>query len=348
MIQKTKTGIISYLPGLQAVLIVAVPSIVLKNYVLEKYPVSELFYAIIIGLIIKNVFGVPDQCRAGITFSVKKLLKLGIILMGIRLSFLQLVKGGANSLLVIVPCIILALTIVYYLSKKLGLHEKLGVLIGVGTCICGNSAIIATAPAIEAKEDDVAFAVATITFFGTIAVILYPIIGRLFHMSDALFGIWSGVAINDTSQVIAASGIYSEAAQNVATVTKLIRNLFMVPAILILGFIYARKNAAEGSRKVNYRKIIPWFVLGFVIMAIARTLVDHYQFIDPTTMKTAVKIVNRIAGYCIALAISGVGLNTSFGAIRKVGLKPLVAGFAAAIFMTCASMILIKIFGLGT
>ena len=345
MSNKKAPGIIKYLPGFIAVLAIAIPSVLLEKLIGARLPVSELFYAIVLGLAIGNIIDLPARYQAGITFAVKRILKWGIILMGIRLSFCELTTGGLQSLLVVVPCIVLALLTVYFIAKKLGLHEKLAILIGVGTAICGNSAIIATAPAIEAEDDHVAFAIATITLFGTIAVFLYPLIGRLFDMSDKLFGIWSGTAINDTSQVIAASGIYSEQAQNFATITKLTRNLFMAPVILGLSLFHIRRQAVDKSKKINYRKTIPWFVLGFVAMALVRTLGDAFQAMSEATMNSIVFYVKKIAGYCIVIAISGVGLKTRFSVMRKVGMKPFLAGLVAAVIMAGISIILIHMFG---
>lgn len=332
-----------YLPGLTAAILVSAAAFLLKILIGKALPVSELFYAIVIGLIINNAFHIPTQCKAGIVFAVKRLLRWGIILMGIKLSFVELAKGGLQSLIVVTPCILLALILVYFVARKIGMHEKLAILIGVGTSICGNSAIIATAPAIEAEDDHVAFAVATITLFGTICVFLYPLIGCAFGMSDSLFGIWVGTAVNDTSQVVAASGMYSERAQEIATITKLTRNLFMAPVIISVSVMHLVHKSQRKFKEIDFKKALPWFVFGFILMAGARTVGD--SVIAQDTMGEIVKIIKTASKYCILLAISGVGMSTSFAAIKKVGIKPFAAGLAASIIMAGVSMILIHVFG---
>ena len=152
-------------------------------------------------------------------------------------------------MLVVAVCIVLAILVVRFLSARMGLPDRLGTLLGVGTSICGVSAIVATAPAIEAKQEETSLAVATITVFGLLAVVVYPLLGRLLGLSDAFFGTWAGTAVNDTSQVVATGLIYSQRAGEVATVVKLTRNLFMAPVIVVLSSIYLARAAERGRRR---------------------------------------------------------------------------------------------------
>ena len=225
-------------------------------------PASAVAIALVAGLLIRNLLGVPDRYRPGVTFSVKRVLRLAIILLGARLSFLSVVETGANALVIVVTCIVLALLLVFCLSRLLRLPRRLGTLIGIGSSICGNSAIVATAPVISAEDEEVSFAVATITLFGMLAVLVYPVIGHLLAMSDTAFGTWAGTAVNDTSQVVAAGSIYSTDAHDVAVVVKLTRNLFMAPVIVLMGLFHNRRqNTGREAGRIDYRKAFPLFVL---------------------------------------------------------------------------------------
>ena len=202
---------------------------------------------------------------------------LGIILLGVRLSFQDVVNTGVAASLLILVCVAFALTLAYVLGRFLRIPARFAALIGVGTAICGNSAIIATAPVIEAKDEDVSYAVATITFFGTLAVLLYPTIGYFTGMTDRVFGMWAGTAILDTSQVVAAGAAFSDAARDIATVVKLVRNTLMVPLILLIGVVYTRaQKKRDAAVKVSVSKIMPWFVVGFLGMTLLRTLGNAY------------------------------------------------------------------------
>jgi len=324
---------IGLLPGLLLAAAVAIPSVLLHS--LCK-PICSVAIAIALGLLVRNLTGLPAACQAGNKFVVKKVLRLAIILLGAKLSFLEVLKTGRSALLIVVCCIVISLLLVQCLARILKLPARLGTLLGVGTCICGNSAIVATAPAINAREEEVAFAVATITLFGTIAVFVYPLLGSLASMTQPVFGTWAGTAINDTSQVIAAGKIFGADALKIATVVKLTRNLFMAPVIVIMSFLYSRqKNSPAAGGKVNYIKTFPLFVLGFVAMAVLNTM--------GVFSASAANAIVKTSGYLIVISIAAVGLGTDLAAMKKVGLKPFYVGLAASIVMAGMSFGLIKL-----
>lgn len=332
-----KRSFLVFFPGILLALAVAVPSLWLN---MLYPPISAVAIAIIIGLLTRNLFGMPKVCGAGNAFIVKRILRLAIILLGARLSFFEVLKAGGNALLIITCCLILALLLVQFITRLLRLPPRLGTLIGVGTAICGNSAIVATAPAIKAKDEEVAFAVSTITLFGVMAVFAYPLIGHWLKMTDTCFGTWAGTAINDTSQVVTAGFIFSDEAGNIATVVKLTRNLFMAPVIVLMSILYNRGNAnTDGGHSIDYKKTFPLFVLGFVGMAVLRTL-----SVFPAEVIDALK---TISDFLIVMSIAAVGLETSFAAMKKVGLKPFYVGFAASVIMGGVSFVLIKVLGIG-
>ena len=338
MSEKKKFNVLTLIPGTLLVLAISIPAV----YVHKLYkPLSAVAIAIVVGVLIRNLFGLPEKCKRGTTFAVKRILRLGIVLLGVRLSFVEVLKIGGGALAIIVICITLAILVVRYISSRIGLPDRLGTLIGVGTSICGVSAIVATSPAIDAREEETAFAVATITLFGLLAVLLYPIIGRLVQMSDTFFGMWAGTAVNDTSQVVATGFIYSPEAGKIATVVKLTRNLFMAPVILILSYFYGMRSNRDRTgdmekKKINYKKTFPVFVLGFVGMSVLRTL-----GVFPVE---AISVLKTTASFLIVTAIAGVGLGTDFSSMKKMGLKPFYAGLSASVFMALVSFILISLF----
>jgi uncharacterized integral membrane protein (TIGR00698 family) len=334
---RIKREFLSLIPGLALAAVIGV--VAFEAHRLYK-PLSGVAVAMIIGLLIRNLASVPYRCEVGVQFAARRILRLAIVLLGVRLSFLEVLKIGGSSLIIVISCIVIALVLVQVFSRLLKIPPRLGTLIGVGSCICGNSAIAAVAPVIEAEDEDVSFAVATITLFGMLAVLVYPIIGNLLHMSDVCFGTWSGTAINDTSQVTAAGFIFSKAAGETAMVVKMTRNLFIAPVIIIMGCIYHRKNSgATMSGKISWQKSIPMFVIGFVCMAILRTF-GVFPGWAIASLKTA-------SSFLIIVAIAGVGMSTGFSSMKKTGFKPFLVGVLVSVLMGTVSYTMIKILGIG-
>ncbi len=350
--------------GLHLVVGVAAVSRYLHGFIpgpMLNKAISEVLVAVVLGLYLRNALGVSARLEPGIKFALNRILRLGIILLGLRLSLQDVTAMGVTALVLVIVCITVALLMSYVAGRLFKIPARLAALIGVGTAICGNSAIVATAPVIEANEDDMSFAVATITLFGLVAVIFYPILGHLAGLSDRVFGLWAGTAVNDTSQVVAVGAAYSSAALNVATVVKLIRNTLMAPIIVFIGLAYRRagqhrltRQAAEATR-LTFGKLAPWFVLGFLFLAFVRTLgvaagvlpqsVDH-----PGALQTAaagLKFVDEAARFCILMALAGVGLGTRLQNMRQIGLKPFVVGLCVAGILAVVSLSLILFVGLG-
>jgi uncharacterized integral membrane protein (TIGR00698 family) len=201
---------VKIIPGLALTIAIAIVGIQLTEWItvlfkLKQSPVSAIMMAIVLGIIVKNTIGVSRSFQPGVGFGLKKLLRLGIILMGIRLSIFSVLKIGALSVSIVVACILTGIFLTLFVTRKLGLPERLGTLIGVGTGICGASAIVATGPTIEAKEDEVAYAVGTITIFGIMAMFLYPYLSHLvLSLSHVEAGIFIGTSIHETAQVAGA------------------------------------------------------------------------------------------------------------------------------------------------
>jgi uncharacterized integral membrane protein (TIGR00698 family) len=226
-------------------------------------------------------------------------------------------------------------------GRGLGLPPRLALLIGVGTAVCGNSAIVATAPVIKADDRDVGFAVGTITFTGTLALFLYPVIGHMLQLSDATFGVWSGVAVNDTSQVVATSAAYSVVARDIATVVKLVRNALMAPLIMLIAWWWSRSAAAgeESASGQGWLKAVPPFVLMFLAMALLRSV-----GLIPAGLA---RWLDEGAKACILLAMAGVGLSTKVRDMRAVGATPFFLGVGTAALLAVLSLVIITTLGLG-
>jgi uncharacterized integral membrane protein (TIGR00698 family) len=329
------------------------------------HPIEPVMIAMLLGIAVSNVWTLPKRLHSGIKFSVKKLLPLGIVLLGVRLNFGEMMKVGLAGLLLSGLETVVALCLLFVLGRWLGLPRKLATLLGVGTAICGGTAIVAAAPAIEAEDKDVVFSVATVTLLGLLAMILLPVIGHVLDLSSKQFGVWAGLAIHQTPQVVAAgyaytpnNADYSPVAGDTATIVKMARVCLLAPVVFLLGLWNARKKARDGgsstARKINYLRLFPTFILGFVAMALLNTLglipeltLRHAAFLSAgvhtLTLATAADQVSR---FCIIISMAGVGLETKFAAMRQTGLKPFAASLVAVVFVAVLVLALIKAVGI--
>jgi uncharacterized integral membrane protein (TIGR00698 family) len=328
---------------------------------------EPVMVAIILGMIAGNLLPLTKQFQPGIKFSVKKLLPLGIILLGARLDFGEIIKLGATGVAMSCFEVVLALILMFLLTKWLKLSGKLGTLLGIGTAICGGTAIVAAAPVIEAEESDVVFGVATVTLLGLVGMFLLPFLGHVLALSDKAFGIWAGLAIHQLPQVVAAGFDYSQPAGAQATVVKLARICLLAPIVFIVGFIYTRnktktQQTAAGRGKINYFSMFPKFVLGFLALAFLRTkgwLPDFtLHFPDQTAAAVATAstpatvtagqqyslpaVAQVCSGFCIVMSMAGVGLETKLKAMKKTGLKPFLAATLSALIIAIVILALIK------
>ena len=355
------------LPGLVVAALLAWLSIWLSKFLgvtvmgFDKSPVSAVMMAILLGLIINNVVPLPEVLRPGFKFTVKKILRLGIILLGIRLSVFDVFRLGALGVPIVVLCILGALFFTTRINKWLKLPERLGTLIAVGTSICGVSAIVATGPAIDAEDEEVAYAVAVITIFGLVATLVYPYLANLIFAGDPVkAGLFLGTSIHDTSQVTGAGLVFADVfslprALDVATVTKLVRNVFMAAVIPLMALYYARRTAqGEGEeKKISFVKLLPLFIVGFLILAVVRSIGDAgingggraFGLWDSGAWKDLFGFVKTWAVNFLVLALAGVGLSTSFRTFKGLGVKPFFVGLAAALMVGVVSFVAISLLG---
>ncbi|HYR52625.1 MAG TPA: putative sulfate exporter family transporter [Candidatus Dormibacteraeota bacterium] len=332
------------LPGLLLALVCAVAARLIHDALPTNAGalVGEVVVAVLLGLVIGNMISLPTALAPGIRFSFHTLLRVAIVILGAQFSFMQVVAIGGKAVVMIVILMSLALAVAHALGRAARVPGRLATLIGVGTAVCGNTAITATAPVIHAEDEEVSFAIATNTLFGTAAVFVYPMLGHLLGMSSAAFGTWAGTAVNDTSQVVATGFAYGDAAGKVATAVKLTRNALMGPVIVAIGLIYARGARGEARRGLGGRlgQSIPVFVIGFLVVALLNS-VGVFAWLGAWMHRDLAHYLQLISRFLILVALSGVGLSTRLSAMRRIGATPFLVGLATAATTAIASYFLI-------
>ena len=315
-----------------------------------KSPISTVLIAIILGIIMGNAFTPRPGMMLGLDFTQQYILKLGIICLGIRLSFEEFIKFGSIAIPLIIVCIFAVLILIKLLIKKVPITSKMSYLIAIGTSVCGATAIVATAPVINAKKSEIAYAIANITLFGVIAMIAYPYFAEWFFNENELkAGLFLGTAIHETSQVAAAGLIYdqqfnSPETLNVATVTKLIRNTFLVIMIPLFAFLYNRGEAKGNSYSIF--NIFPYFVLGFIGMIIIRNLGDQIFLIESKNYfywTNFIEIIKILTTAFLTMAMAAVGISINLHELKIMGYKPFIVGFIAAATVGLVSLIYIQV-----
>ncbi|HSZ59832.1 MAG TPA: putative sulfate exporter family transporter [Tepidisphaeraceae bacterium] len=325
------------------------------NYQPGKSPVSPVTVAVLLGLLLRNTIGVPKVYEAGLRLCLKTVLRLGIVVLGLTLSLTAIRSEVIVGLPVILCCIVTALVLVTFVNRALGLPRRLGTLIAVGTSICGVSAIVATAPIIDAEDDETAYAVACITIFGLLALITYPFLAHQLFATPVQAGTFLGTAIHDTSQVAGAGLAYAqqykaEIAMKTAITVKLVRNLCMSLLIPMMAVLYHRGQAQGSARSPGqkWHNVIPLFVVAFVLMACIRSLGDAggakaFGMIPQDQWKLVDSGAKFFAPWLLATALGAVGLGTGLAKLKGLGLKPFSVGFAAALCVGAVSFALIKL-----
>ena len=312
------------LPGLLLVAAIAFPAWVAGKMVpLVGGPVFGILFGMLLAF-----WRRPALMEPGIKFTAKKILQASIILLGFEMNLFQVFAVGSQSLSIMVFTLSAAFLTAWAVGRYLNVAGKTSILIGVGTAICGGSAIAATAPVIGAGDKDVAYSISTIFLFNICAVFIFPFFGHLLSMSDLGFGMWAGTAINDTSSVVAASYSFSNEAGNFATIVKLTRTLMIVPITLVLAIFVSRKDSGAGD--FSLARIFPWFILGFLAASIISTL----GWLTPATCK----LLGATGKFCIVLAMAAIGLNTHLKQLLANGFKPILLGLACWLAVALVSL----------
>ena len=315
------------LPGVLLAVIIAVPA----WFIGRAVPVvGGPILGIIFGMIL--AFGRrPTWFEQGLKYTSKKILQYAIILLGFQMNLLNVLKVGQQTLLLMVFTLSATFVTAYAAGRLLKVDGVTATLVGVGTAVCGGSAIAAIAPIIKADDQDVARSISTIFLFNVIAAFLFPALGRAFGMTAHTFGLWAGTAINDTSSVVAAGFSFSDAAGNLAVVVKLTRTLMIVPIALALALYTSSRSNRDGARhKYGVAKIFPWFVLGFAAASIVNTFIAM-----PAGMTSHLSDAGK---FFIIVAMAAIGLNTHLVKLAKSGVRPIVLGLTCWIVLAITSL----------
>ncbi len=333
--------------GLLLCLLISIPSWFLG----KQFPiVGGAVIAILLGMLVTVFFKNKGSMAPGIQFTSKKILQWAVILLGFGLDLNIVLQTGKQSLPIIVCTIATSLIIAYVLHKLLHIPSKISTLVGVGSSICGGSAIAATAPVIRADDEEVAQAISVIFFFNVLAAILFPILGSAIGfdtMSGDAFGIFAGTAVNDTSSVTAAAstwdsmwGLGTQTLDKAVTV-KLTRTLAIIPITLVLAFLQTRKGQTKDGEKVQMRKIFPFFILYFIAASLLTTVAIHFG-----VAASVFSPIKTLSKFFIVLAMAAIGLNTDIVKLIKTGGTPLIMGACCWVGITGVSLLLQHFMGL--
>ncbi len=317
------------IPGILLAGLIALPAWFLgKALPIIGSPVLGILFGMILAF-----WKRPEALNEGIRYTSRTLLQYSIILLGFSMNLTSVVDAGSKTLFLMAFTLSATFITAFAVGKALGIDRNTKILIGVGTAICGGSAIAATAPVIGADDEEVARSISTIFLFNVFAAFLFPALGHLFGMSDQHFGIWAGTAINDTSSVVAAGYTFSTAAGDLAVIVKLTRTLMIIPVTLALALVQQRRNRGMESRKGSYsfRKIFPWFVIGFLFASVINTFIPM-PVVLPRELAEAGK-------FMIVMAMAAIGINTNIVTLIRNGGKPILMGLICWFALAVTSLI---------
>ena len=321
-------------PGL-----ILVGGIAVLAFLLRRIPgmaiFSPMILATLLGMVFHNVVGTPVWAKPGVTFSLRRILRLGIILLGLQLMASQVAEVGLLGVGVILTTLVATFVFTKWLGRLIGADHKVAELIAAGTSICGASAVIATNTVTGGSDEDVAYAVACVTVFGSLSMFLYPLFPAFLHLNAQAFGLWSGSSIHEIAQVVAAAFQDGSTAGEIATVAKLTRVMMLAPLVISLGFIAARRTAGPADANRCPAPPMPWFVLGFIALVAVNSIVP----IPPSAKAWIVPFTNLL----LAMALAAMGLETDFRKLKAEGLKPLGLAAASWIFIAGFSLVLVKL-----
>ena len=334
--------ILKLFPGTLLCVGIALVACLLES-LLPIHLIGAAVIALFIGMVCNYFLKGKKIFAPGLKFTSKKLLKFAIILLGLSLNITTILKVGRMSLTVMIFTLLTCFGGGYFIGKALGLNWKLSNLISAGTGICGGSAVAAIAPVIEADDKDIAFAMSSTFLFDMVMVALYPLMGKALGMSDIAYGIWSGTSVNDTASVVAAGYAFSEAAGDFATMVKLTRTIAIIPTVLVFAWIGVRMKrkelqAAGDGAKVDMKKIIPWFIGGFLILAALNS-----AGVIPAAVSALMKKARK---FLMVTALAAIGLNTSLTDVKKAGVAPMFYGVTIDTLVTLTALAVIWFMGL--
>lgn len=331
------------------------PFRVVQDSVVRR-PVSAAILAILLGMLVSNLFPIGRAAAAGCKLVVKKGIPVAIVLMGAGLNLAELKSIGLSVLGITLASIGIAISAAVLIGRAMGNRGKLSLLIGAGTGICGNSAIVAVAPLIEAEDEDIVLSIGTVNLLGLVAMLACPLLGGLMHMPSQAFGIWAGTSIHAVPQVVAAGFAYSPDAGTLATLVKLVRVTCMAPMVFVFAMVFARRAASRGGTDrvvFHYARSVPWFVWGFLATSLLATLglIPSVHFAPAGVLADRVGDVrlslidaSSSAGHLLlALAMAAIGLEVNIRGLARVSGRAVLTGVLASVVLGLASLGLIQL-----
>jgi uncharacterized integral membrane protein (TIGR00698 family) len=297
--------------------------------------VSPMILAILIGIAFRNTFGAPLITQPGIKFGLRYLLRAAIVLLGFQLTVAQIAAVGPRGLLIVAISLAGTFGFTVWAGRALGVDRKLSELIAAGTSICGASAILATNAVTDAHDEDVAYAIACVTVFGSIAMFAYPVLSRFLHLGSDAYGLWSGASIHEVAQVVAASFQNGQRAGEIGTMVKLARVMMLAPVVFALN-IKARFSLGTASDR-TVKPPVPWFVIGFIALVGLNSVI-----VVPTETR---KAIATVTAFLLSLALAAMGLETDVAKLYAKGIRPAILGALAFLFIASLSLTLIKLAG---
>lgn len=323
-----------------------------------RYPISSAIIAILLGLSFRNLLPLPGSIKAGCKSIVRNTIPFAIVFAGAGLNLAHVYGVGINALVITVVCLVFAVFAGYYIGRWFGLGPKTAMLLGAGTGICGNSAIVAVAPLIDAEDDDIALSVGTVNLFGLLAMLVWPVIGNWMSLSDEHFGVWSGTSIHAVPQVVAAGFAYSPDAGALATLVKLVRVALLAPLVFVLAVVHAKQKKAQSGDSqqlsVHYSRLVPWFVWGFLVLAIMNTmgliptlhfdLSNSFSAMSDPTVVSVGEVLKKLGKILLTMAMAAIGLEVNVRQLMGVGGRAVSAGFVSTLALGVVSLILIILF----
>lgn len=323
------------LPGFILSLVIALVATGIEM-VLPIHIIGAAVIAMFLGIVTRSFIPQQEVIKPGVQYTLKKVLKGAIVLLGASLNVAIVLEVGSRTLAILFFTLLTAFGGGLLIGKWMGVNWKLSNMIAAGTGICGGSAIAAVAPVIDAEDSDVTYAISATFLFDMAMVILFPILGRAMQLSDIIFGYWTGTAVNDTSSVVAASFSFSEAAGEIATMVKLTRTLAIIPTVIFFAFLAIRRKRKESTQtgekmSVSVKGLFPWFIVFFVLMAGLNTV----GIITPAVSD----ILRTVSRFLMVVALAAIGLKTDIQAIRKTGIGPFVHGVTLSSLVVVVSII---------
>ena len=323
-----QSSFLAILPGVALTFAIAVVALLLRM-IPGVATFSALILAILIGIAFQNLVGAPAICRPGIKFSMRRILRFAIILYGLQLTLTQVASVGVVGFLAISCSLAATFLFTVQMGKLIGVEPKLAELVGAGTAVCGAAAVVATNTVTEGSEEDVAYGVACVTAYGTIAMFLYPLLPQLLHLDARSYGLWTGTSIHEVAQVVAASLQNGQVSGDFGLIAKLTRVALLAPLVLSLGFVRSRSRGESHASAPA-----PWFVFGFLAVVVLNSLVTI-----PADVKSG---LIQSTPFLLAMATAAMGLETDIRKLMAKGFRPFLLGGMASIFVALLALTLVK------